>query len=67
MQERDWLHVPDYYSVIDTVLHKIREGTVYNIGENNEKTNIEIVNLIIGTIGRLEGLIKYVKDCPFYE
>jgi len=37
-------------------------GEIYNIGSNNEKANIEIVKLIIATLGKSESLIKYVKD-----
>ncbi|MBQ4313308.1 MAG: dTDP-glucose 4,6-dehydratase, partial [Clostridia bacterium] len=40
MQIRDWLHVSDHCSAIDTVLHKGVPGEVYNIGGNNEKANI---------------------------
>lgn len=50
MQIRDWLHVKDHCSGIDTVLHKGRLGEVYNIGGNNEKANIEIVKLIIDKV-----------------
>lgn len=62
MQIRDWLHVKDHCSAIDTVLHTGRIGEVYNIGGNNEKANIEIVKLIISHLGKTESLIKYVKD-----
>ncbi|MFZ7131015.1 MAG: dTDP-glucose 4,6-dehydratase [Eubacteriales bacterium] len=67
MQVRDWLHVSDHCSAIDTVLHKGKDGEVYNIGGNNEKANIEIVKLIIGTLGKSENLIKYVKDRPGHD
>ena len=67
MQVRDWLHVSDHCDAIDTVLHKGKDGEVYNIGGNNEKANIEIVNLIIDTLGKSEDLIKYVKDRPGHD
>ena len=67
MQVRDWLHVSDHCSAIDNVLHKGKDGEVYNIGGNNEKANIEIVKLIIGTLGKSESLIKYVKDRPGHD
>lgn len=67
MQIRDWLHVKDHCSAIDTVLHKAKLGEVYNIGGNNEKANIEIVKLIIKTLGKTEDLIKYVKDRPGHD
>jgi dTDP-glucose 4,6-dehydratase len=67
MQIRDWLHVHDHCMAIDTVLHKGLDGEVYNIGGNNEKANIEIVNLILNALGKSESLIKYVKDRPGHD
>lgn len=67
MQIRDWLHVKDHCSGIDTVLHKGKDGEVYNIGGNNEKANIEIVKLILDTLGISEDLITYVKDRPGHD
>lgn len=67
MQVRDWLHVLDHCSAIDTVLHKGVLGEVYNIGGNNEKANIELVRLITKTLGKSENLIKYIKDRPGHD
>ncbi len=67
MQVRDWLHVFDHCTAIDTVLHKGKTGEVYNIGSNNEKANIELVKIIISTLGKSENLIKYVKDRPGHD
>ncbi|MGX7108526.1 dTDP-glucose 4,6-dehydratase [Facklamia miroungae] len=67
MQVRDWLHVTDHCLAIDTVLHNGIDGEIYNIGGNNEKTNIDIVKLIINTLGKSENLIKYVKDRPGHD
>ncbi|MEL7622570.1 MAG: dTDP-glucose 4,6-dehydratase [Clostridiales bacterium] len=67
MQVRDWLHVSDHCSAIYTVLEKGLIGEVYNIGGNNEKANIEIVKLIIQTMGKDESLISYVQDRPGHD
>lgn len=67
MQIRDWLHVNDHCAAIYTVLQKGKDGEVYNIGGNNEKANIEIVKLIIKTLGQSEQLIKYVEDRPGHD
>lgn len=67
MQIRDWLHVSDHCSAIDTVLHKGLDGEVYNVGGNNEKANIDIVKLIIGALEKSQDLIKYVKDRPGHD
>ncbi|NLF83308.1 MAG: dTDP-glucose 4,6-dehydratase [Candidatus Gastranaerophilales bacterium] len=62
MNVRDWLYVYDHCSAIDAVLHKGREGGVYNIGGNNEKPNIEITKLLLKELGKTEALINYVED-----
>ena len=67
MQVRDWLHVSDHCSAIETVLYNGKSGEVYNIGGNNEKANIEIVKLIIKALGKDESLIKYVEDRPGHD
>ena len=59
MQIRDWLHVKDHCSGIDTVLHKGRLREVYNIGGNNEKANIQIVDLIIKNVKEKVGAGSY--------
>ncbi len=67
MQVRDWLHVADHCSAIDTILHSGKMGEVYNIGGNNEKANIEIVKIILETLGKSDNLIQYVKDRPGHD
>jgi dTDP-glucose 4,6-dehydratase len=62
MNIRDWLHVADHCSAIDLVIHKGVDGEVYNIGGNNERTNIEIVKSILRELGKPESLIQFVKD-----
>lgn len=59
---RDWLHVQDHCQAIDLVLHKGRKGEVYNIGGHNERTNNEIVDLIVDKLGLSRELITYVED-----
>ncbi|MCY7485304.1 dTDP-glucose 4,6-dehydratase [Paenibacillus alvei] len=59
---RDWLYVEDHCSAIDLVIHKGRNGEVYNIGGNNERTNIHIVKTILDQLGKPKSLIKFVDD-----
>lgn len=40
---RDWLFVEDHASAIDAIYHKAKVGETYNIGGNNEWTNIDLV------------------------
>ncbi|MDY0277077.1 MAG: dTDP-glucose 4,6-dehydratase [Acholeplasma sp.] len=59
---RDWLYVLDHCKAIDIILHEGKDGEVYNIGGHNEKTNIDIVKIILKELGKDESLITYVKD-----
>lgn len=59
---RDWLYVEDHCSAIDLVLHHGRDGEVYNVGGNNERTNIHVVRTILQHLGKPETLIQYVQD-----
>lgn len=59
---RDWLFVEDHCSAIDTVLHKGKNGEIYNVGGNNEKTNKYITDTILNYLGKDASLIKYVSD-----
>ena len=59
---RDWIYVIDNCEAIDMILHKGKEGKIYNIGAGNEKANIEIAQLIVEELGKPLDLIKFVKD-----
>lgn len=67
LQIRDWLYVEDHCRAIDCVLQSGVCGEVYNIGGNNERSNIDIVRLIIKAVGASEELISYVKDRPGHD
>ncbi len=65
---RDWLYVEDHCAAIYKVLENGRFGEVYNIGGHNERTNMQIVNIIIKYLHENvdsqidESLITHVKD-----
>lgn len=59
---RDWLYVTDHCEAIDLIIHKGREGEIYNIGGHNEMKNIDIVRLICKKLNKSETLITYVRD-----
>jgi len=64
---RDWLHVEDHCSAVALVLEKGVPGEVYNIGGENEHTNLEITRLILKELGKPEALISYVIDRPGHD
>lgn len=59
---RDWLYVDDHCQAIDLVLHQGVNGEIYNIGGNNEHTNLFVVKTILRALNKPESLIKYVED-----
>ena len=64
---RDWIHVRDHCSSLEQVLNRGRAGSVYNIGGDDELTNLEVVQLILEILGRPSGLIQFVKDRPGHD
>ena len=73
---RDWLYVADHCDAIRSVLRKGRVGETYNIGGENEKRNLEIVNVICATLDELRPkdavvphakLITFVQDRPGHD
>lgn len=64
---RDWLYVEDHCSAIDLVIRNGREGEIYNVGGHNEKSNIDVVKIILYSLGKPESLIEFVKDRPGHD
>lgn len=67
MQVRDWLYVEDHCSALCAVLEQGHMGEIYNVGGSNEKTNLEIVKIILNKLGKSENLITHVKDRPGHD
>ena len=59
---RDWLYVEDHCRAIDMILQNGKVGEVYNIGGHNEKSNLEVVKIILREVGKPESLITFVGD-----
>ena len=75
-QIRDWLYVEDHCDAIRAVLERGRLGETYNIGGNNEKTNISVVETICRILDQLRPRadqksyleqIAFVKDRPGHD
>ncbi len=64
---RDWIHVEDHCAAVLEVLEKGKSGEVYNVGSDNEWSNIQIVKSILKELGKPESLIKFVKDRPGHD
>ncbi|MFO0972596.1 MAG: dTDP-glucose 4,6-dehydratase [Phycisphaerae bacterium] len=67
LQVRDWLHVEDHCAALWTVLTRGQIGAVYNIGGDNERSNLELVRLLLRLMGKPESLIRFVADRPGHD
>ncbi len=67
MNVRDWLYALDNCRAIDLILHKGEIGEIYNVGADNERTNIEITKSVLKILGKSEDLIRKVKDRPGHD
>ncbi|MEN9680276.1 MAG: hypothetical protein RLZZ627_169 [Pseudomonadota bacterium] len=73
---RDWLFVEDHCAAIARVLEAGTPGEVYNIGGNNEKTNLEVVHTLCDLLDTLKprsdgasyrSQITFVTDRPGHD
>ena len=73
---RDWLYVADHCDALYSVILNGKNGETYNIGGNQEKNNLEIVNTICkildekipsNKIDSYKELITFVKDRPGHD
>ena len=62
---RDWIHVDDHCKAIENIFINSKSGESYNIGGENEVTNIELVNVIYKLIKNsidIEKKVNFIKD-----
>lgn len=64
---RDWIYVLDHCRALTLCLLKGKAGEVYNVGADNEMSNLEIARLILKKFKRDESWIEYVADRPGHD
>lgn len=72
---RDWLWVEDHAAAIDLIFREGKNGETYNIGGNNEWSNIDLVNtlcdvmdqLLDRPLGTARKSITFVRDRPGHD
>ncbi len=67
LHRRDWIHVKDHCRALEQVLLRGQPGRVYNIGANQERSNLEVVRRILKTLQKPLGLIRLVDDRPGHD
>lgn len=75
-QVRDWLYVNDHVKALYHILFQSKDGESYNVGGNNEKTNIEVISTICDILDELRpptniksysSLITHIEDRPGHD
>jgi dTDP-glucose 4,6-dehydratase len=64
---RDWIAVQDHCNAVDFLIDNGNSGEIYNIGGENEKTNLEITKKILKLLKKDDSLIEYVQDRPGHD
>ena len=64
---RTYIYSDDFSTALETVFNKGKSGEIYNIGTNDERSNMEIAKMLVKKLGKDEGFIGKVKDRPFND
>jgi dTDP-glucose 4,6-dehydratase len=64
---RDWIHVDDHTDGIWAILSKGKIGETYLLGASNERTNLQLVQQILGILGLPQDFIEFVEDRPGHD
>lgn len=64
---RDWIHVDDHACAVWTILNEGRLGETYLIGANCERSNLEVLQMILEAMGKPRDFIDWVSDRPGHD
>jgi dTDP-glucose 4,6-dehydratase len=67
LQRRDWLYVSDHAAAIDFVLRHGASGETYNVAAGTERTNRDVVELLLALLGKPWSLVREVEDRPGHD
>jgi dTDP-glucose 4,6-dehydratase len=67
LQRRDWLYVADHAAAIDFVLRHGDAGATYNVAGGAERTNRDVVALLLERLGKPWSLVREVEDRPGHD
>lgn len=64
---RDWIYVIDHCRAVEAVLLRGGKGEIYNISAAEEKSNLDVVKIILQALGKGEDLVDFVEDRPGHD
>lgn len=66
-QIRDWLFVEDHCAAINLLISRGKDGEVYNVGGEQECTNLDLTRKILNLMGKDDSYINFVADRPGHD
>jgi len=64
---RDWIYVEDHCRALDYVIQKGEPGQIYNIAADQERANLELLNILLDVLGKPKELLTFVADRPGHD
>ena len=64
---REWIHVDDHCAAIEAVLERGVVGETYHVGTGEERSVADIVDIVLGHLGKSRDLIEEVEDRPGHD
>jgi dTDP-glucose 4,6-dehydratase len=65
--ERDWIHVQDHCRALHLLVDQGEPGETYNVGANNQMTNLELTRRILSALDKDESMVERVADRPGHD
>jgi dTDP-glucose 4,6-dehydratase len=59
---RDWIHVDDHNSAVHAIIERGRSGETYLIGADGEKSNREVLSIVLELLGQPADAFDHVPD-----
>jgi dTDP-glucose 4,6-dehydratase len=67
LQVRHWIHVEDHARGVHAALIDGEAGEIYNIGSDDERTNIDVARTVVDLLGASPDVIQHVADRPGHD
>ena len=64
---RDWIHVEDHCRAIDLIIDKGKIGETYLVGIDNERNNLEVLQMILVLLGKEKTDFEFIEDRPGHD
>jgi dTDP-glucose 4,6-dehydratase len=64
---RDWIHVDEHNDGVWAIVDRGQMGKTYLLGAGNEKSNLEVVQTLLGLLGKPQDWIDFIADRPGHD